>query len=67
MPHIIMHTLKVQPTNDELIIAFVQGARWWEHHKTGATMWSEDQKSAEMEASRLLDERKLGKLAPFKK
>jgi len=30
---------------------FVAGAKWWEFHKTGATMWQSDQRLAEAEAS----------------
>jgi len=29
---------------------FVQGAQWWEYHKTGATMWASDRDQAEGEA-----------------
>lgn len=46
---------------DELIIAFVQGALWWEYHETGATMWSSDQRLAEDEAEARLAEGSLGK------
>ena len=28
---------------DMLIAAFVHGAKWWEYHKEGATMWQSDQ------------------------
>jgi hypothetical protein len=34
--------------------AFVQGAQWWEFHKTGATMWQSDRDLAEQEATRRL-------------
>lgn len=44
-----------------LIIAFVQGARWWEYHKEGATMWQSDQRLAEGEALKRLENRTLGK------
>ena len=37
-------------TPDALIVAFVQGAQWWEYHKTGATMWASDRDQAEGEA-----------------
>jgi len=32
------------------IRAFVEGAKWWEWHMTGATMWQADQELAEQEA-----------------
>lgn len=35
------------------VIAFVQGARWWEHHKENATMWPSDRRLAESQALRL--------------
>jgi len=34
------------------MIAFVQGAAWWEYHRAGATMWQSDRKLAEEEAAR---------------
>ena len=37
-------------TPNALIVAFVQGAQWWEHHKTGATMWASDRNEAEAAA-----------------
>ena len=43
-------------TNDDqdeckrLIAAFVEGAKWWEHHKEGATMWQSDQRLAQIAA-----------------
>ena len=30
--------------------AFVEGAKWWEYHKEGATMWQSDQRLAEVAA-----------------
>ena len=36
--------------SDALIIAFVQGAAWWEYHQTKATMWQSDRDLAEAEA-----------------
>ena len=40
-----------------LVIAFVQGASWWEYHKTKATMWMSDKNLAEEEAvSRLIND-----------
>ena len=35
-----------------LVSAFVQGAKWWEYHKEGATMWQSDQGLALTEAER---------------
>lgn len=37
---------------DYLGLAFVSGAKWWEFHKTGATMWGADREIAEREAER---------------
>ena len=39
------------PAND-LRRAFVDGAKWWEFHATGATMWTSDIGLAEEEATR---------------
>lgn len=33
-----------------LVIAFIQGAAWWEYQKEGATMWQSDKRLA-MEAA----------------
>ena len=30
-------------TKDDILQAFVEGAKFWEWHKTGATMWQSDQ------------------------
>lgn len=32
--------------------AFVMGAKWWEFHSTGATMWQSDRNIAEVEADK---------------
>lgn len=48
-------------TGDELIIAFVQGAKWWEYLKTGATMWPSDRDQAELEAKIRAADGTLGK------
>ena len=48
-------------TPDALIIAFVQGAQWWEYHKTSATMWASDRDQAEGEAKIRLSNGTLGK------
>jgi hypothetical protein len=37
---------------DDLRRAFVEGAAWWEYHKTGFTMWTADRRVAEAEAER---------------
>jgi hypothetical protein len=34
------------------VVAFVQGAEWWECHQTKATMWQSDRRIAEEEAAR---------------
>jgi len=39
-----------EPTS--LVIAFVQGAAWWEYHQTKATIWQSDRRLAEEEAAR---------------
>jgi len=36
---------------DDIRRAFVAGAKWWEFHSTGGTMWQSDQRLAETEAS----------------
>ena len=35
---------------DDLRRAFVMGAKWWEFHQSGATMWQSDQRLAEEKA-----------------
>jgi hypothetical protein len=32
--------------SNALLYAFVQGAKWWEHQRTGFTMWQSDQELA---------------------
>lgn len=51
------HTFEHKPIDDqefniqkEAAIAFVKGAKWWEWHKTNATMWQSDQALAAEEA-----------------
>ena len=39
------------PEND-IRRAFVAGAKWWEYHSTGASMWNSDVDLAEAEAMR---------------
>jgi len=34
------------PSCSDLLYAFVQGAKWWEYEKEGATMWQSDQELA---------------------
>ena len=45
-----------------LVIAFVQGAKWWEFRSVGGTMWHSDQEYAEKESLRRDEEGTLGKL-----
>ena len=47
-------------TEEMLVIAFVQGSKWWEYEKTGCTMWATDQNSAEVAAKRRLQSGRLG-------
>lgn len=58
---------EAQPDADEasrfdaaLVVAFIQGAKWWEHNKTGATMWQSDQNLAEVEALKRAELHTLG-------
>lgn len=44
----------------KLIIAFVQGAKWWEYQKKNATMWQSDQSLAETKAREMLENGRLG-------
>ena len=46
----------------ELIIAFVQGAQWWEYESTKFTMWQSDRNKAELEAIKRVENKTLGKL-----
>lgn len=48
-------------SKDALIVAFVQGAKWWEYHSRGATMWQSDQRLAEEEAKRREERQTLGR------
>jgi len=50
--------------SDALIIAFVQGAAWWEYHQTKATMWGSDRERADIEARWKLAHGSLGKPFP---
>ena len=40
------------PTADSLVLAFLEGAKWWEYRQTGCTMWQSDQREAMDEAER---------------
>ena len=53
-----MHNEGTWPA-DDLRRAFVMGAKWWEYHQTGATMWPSDRNLAEAEADRRYPEGKL--------
>ena len=44
-----------------LMIAFVQGAQWWEWYKENATMWTSDRDRAEQAAKSRLADGTLGK------
>jgi len=44
---------------DRLIIAFVQGAKWWQFYQFGSTAFASEVDEMELEAERLL---KLGRL-----
>ena len=46
------------PEND-LRRAFIAGAKWWEYHKTGGTMWQSDQRLAEDEADKRYKEQEI--------
>lgn len=46
--------------NEQLLIAFVQGAKWWEYITQEATMWQSDQDRALLEANRRLASGTLG-------
>jgi hypothetical protein len=46
--------------SDALLIAFVQGAKWWEYHTSQFTMWPSDIDIATVEAERRLDNATLG-------
>jgi len=46
--------------DERLVIAFVQGAKWWEYEKTKFTMWPSDQCEAEKAAIERLENNSLG-------
>lgn len=48
-----------------LIVAFIQGAKWWEWHRENATMWQSDQNLALQEAKQREKEGTLGKSVDF--
>ena len=39
---------------ERLLLAFVDGAKWWEYRETGATMWQSDQRGAYLVAEERL-------------
>lgn len=45
---------------DRLVLAFIHGAKWWEFHKTGFTMWQSDQNLALHEARKRHEHGTLG-------
>ncbi|CAB4140634.1 hypothetical protein UFOVP398_59 [uncultured Caudovirales phage] len=51
---------KARKDGERLVIAFVQGAKWWEFEKTGATMWQSDQAIATVAARERLKRGALG-------
>ena len=46
--------------DEALMVAFVQGAKWWEYQKTSATMWNSDQDLADAESEKRLVKGTLG-------
>lgn len=56
--------LPPDPLGMQLCQAFLQGAKFWEFAKTGATMWQSDQFAAFKEAIRLLRGGSLGVVPP---
>jgi len=48
-------------SEEALVIAFVQGAKWWEWYKECATMWPSDRDLAEAAAQARLNDGTLGK------
>ena len=48
-------------TPDALIVAFVQGAQYWEYLRAGCTMWSDDRDMMERAAIERLSNGTLGK------
>jgi len=46
---------------EALVLAFVQGAKWWEWESTDWTMWQSDQRKAAKEARRKLGRGTLGR------
>lgn len=47
-------------SDDRLLRAFVEGAKWWAWTQEGATMWQSDQRAALDEAERRLANGTLG-------
>lgn len=48
--------MKKEEFDHALVVAFIQGAKWWELEKTDFTMWQSDQHKAEKEALRRLEQ-----------
>ncbi len=46
---------------EQLILAFIQGAAWWEFQSTKATMWASDKKKARETAEQRFKDKILGK------
>ena len=46
--------------NVKLVIAFIQGAKFWEYRQTGGTMWQLDQLKCAEEATNRLTKGTLG-------
>ena len=53
-----------EQSEEKLINAFVQGAKWWEYYKTKFTMWQSDQNLAWKAASEKQANGSLGRLIP---
>ena len=46
--------------NEQLVVAFVQGVKWWVAQQTGATLWPNERILAEEAAMELLGCEELG-------
>ena len=51
---------KARKDGERLVIAFVQGAKWWEWTSRNATMWRSNQHEAACRAEKMLAEGTLG-------
>ena len=54
--------LKLNEIEVRMTFAFIQGAKYWEYKKTGATMWQSDQHETMEEAFRRVKAGTLGKI-----